>query len=57
MIGDNGAKNVGKGFSKCVALTSLIIELGRNNIGEYAGMHLGEGILKCVNLSFLRLNL
>jgi len=30
----NGAKKLGEGIAKCVTLTSLILDLGGNSIGD-----------------------
>jgi len=57
-IGENGAKFLGEGVSKCVTLTSLILILNvNNNIGDNGAKYLGEGISKCVTLTSLKLDL
>jgi len=43
-IGENGAKYLSEGISKCVTLASLNLELFSNNIGENGAKNLGEGI-------------
>ena len=54
-IGNNGAKDLGEGISKCVILSTLKLNLLKNKIGESGGKYLGEGISKCGTLTSLDL--
>ena len=42
MIGDNGAKYLGKGISKCITLTSLDLNLSENSISDNGSKYLGK---------------
>ncbi|EWS76843.1 hypothetical protein TTHERM_002653505 (macronuclear) [Tetrahymena thermophila SB210] len=45
------------GLAKCINLSNLTLDLGRNSIGAMGASGLGSGLAKCINLSNLTLNL